>query len=222
MMRALFFAALVAALAGALAGCGHKPPAVDLSCQWPEMAEDYDKVTERWTRTGQTRDQYQEILEVSATFKSAEWRAAHASRDAYFRGLQGAARDARMAQAQAEMAGPYEVELMVTTWDRRENDLDRGAKSIWRVALLDEQGNEIPSLEIRKDKRPAFTIRTDFPAFGDFATAYIVKFPRDANTQLCGPGVQRLRLRMSSVRGFVTLEWAANPEATSVRKPLVE
>ena len=75
------------------------------------------------------------------------------------------------AQAQAEMAGPYEIELMVTTWDRRENDLDRGKKSVWRVVLVDEQGNEIEPLEIVKDKRPSFTVRADFPAFGDFATA---------------------------------------------------
>src|SRR5262249_13011211 len=116
-------------------------------------------------------------------------------------------REARMAQAQAEMAGPYEVELMVTTWDRRENDLDRGKKSIWRVVLMDEQGNEIEPLEIVKDKRPAFTIRTDFPAFGDFATAYVVRFPRDK--QVLGPDVKRLRLHMSSTRGFVTLDWLA-------------
>jgi len=131
MMRALSALAFVVAAAG----CGPKHGPVDISGCWPAMAEDYDKTTERWTRQGQTRDQYQEILELAATFKSPEWRAAYASRDAYFRGLQGPAREARMAQAQADMAGPYEVELMVTTWDRRENDLDRGKKSIWRVVL---------------------------------------------------------------------------------------
>ena len=209
-MRAWF----ALALAAAAIGCGSRRGPVDISGCWPTTAEDYDKTTDRWTREGMTRDQYQEILELAATFKSPEWRAAYASRDAYFRGLQGPARDARMAQAQAEMAGPYEVELMVTTWDRRENDLDRGKKSIWRVVLMDEQGNEIEPLEIVKDKRPAFTIRTDFPALGDFATAYVVRFPRDK--VLLAPNAQRLRLHMSSVRGFVTLDWLAKqPNACS-------
>ena len=67
---------------------------------------------------------------------------------------------------------------MVTTWDRRENDLDRGKKSVWRVVLVDEHGHEIEPLEIVKDKRPTFTVRAEFPALGDFATPYIARFPR--------------------------------------------
>ncbi len=190
-----------------LIGCGSAPPHVDLSGRWPAMAEDYDSVTEEWTRKASLRDQYQEILELAAVFKSPEWRASHASRDAYYRKLTGEARDQRMAQAQAEMAGPYEVELLVTTWDRRENDLDRGKKSVWRVVLVDGAGNEIEPIEIVKDKRPDFTVRADYPAFGDFATAYIARFPRDA--QVLGPDVRSVRLRMSSVRGGLELEWKA-------------
>ena len=199
MKRALLLVLLIA--------CGSAPPHVDLSGRWPAMAEDYDSVTEEWTRKASLRDQYQEILELAAVFKAPEWRAAHASRDAFFRKLTGEARDQRMAQAQADMAGPYEVELLVTTWDRRENDLDRGKKSVWRVVLVDQAGNEIEPIEIVKDKRPDFTVRADYPAFGDFATAYIARFPRDA--QLLGPDVRSVRLRMSSVRGGVELEWMA-------------
>ncbi|HEU4613349.1 MAG TPA: hypothetical protein VFS15_14760, partial [Kofleriaceae bacterium] len=89
----------------------------------------------------------------------------------------------------------------------RENDLDRGKKSVWRVVLVDQAGNEIEPIEIVKDKRPDFTVRADYPAFGDFATAYIARFPRDA--QLLGPDVRSVRLRMSSVRGGLELEWKA-------------
>jgi hypothetical protein len=199
MKRALVLVLLIA--------CGSAPPPVDLSGRWPTMAEDYDSVTEEWTRKASLRDQYQEILELAAVFKSPEWRAAHASRDAFFRKLTGEARDQRMAQAQADMAGPYEVELLVTTWDRRENDLDRGKKSVWRVVLVDQAGNEIEPIEIVKDKRPAFTVRADYPAYGDFATAYIARFPRDA--QVLGPDARSVRLRMSSVRGGLELEWKA-------------
>jgi hypothetical protein len=202
MIRALALAALIA-----LAACGVSYPNVDTSGRWPAMAEDYDSTTKRWTRKGELRDQYQEILEISAIFKSPEWRASYASRDAYFRKLTGPAREQRMAQAQAEMAGPYEVELLVTTWDRRENDLDRGKKSVWRIVLVDDQDNEIEPIEIVKDKRPAFTVRADFPTYGDFAVAYVARFPRDK--PVLGDGVKRVRLRMSSVRGGVEVEWTA-------------
>lgn len=200
--------ALVLALV--LAACGGSNPSVMLTETWPAQPGDYEDVTDEWTRKTILRGQYQEVLELAATFKSPAWRAAAAAKDAKLRGLGTAAADARMAQARAEAAGPYEFELMVTTWDRRENDLDRGKKSIWRVVVLDEQGNEIEPLEIVKDKRPAFAIRAEFPAFGDFATAYVVRFAR--TPALLGPNVKKLRLRMSSVRGAAEIVWATEPE----------
>jgi hypothetical protein len=190
-----------------LAACGAAEPKVRLAGEWPAQVGDYGDVTEMWTRKASMRGQYQEVLELAATLKSPEWRAAHASRDADHRGLQGEARAQRMAQAQADAAGPYEFELMVTTWDRRENDLDRGMKSTWKVVLLDEDGMEVQPLEIVKDKRPAYVVRSEFPEFGDFAQAYVARFPREAN--VFGAGVKRVRLHMSSARGGLELLWNA-------------
>jgi hypothetical protein len=191
-----------------LAACGAATPRVNLDDKaWPARIGDYEEVTQKWTRTANMRSTYQEALEVSATFKSNEWRAADAAKDANARGLVGEARAQRMAQAQADAAGPYEFELMVTTWDRRENDLDRGKRSVWRLRMLDENGMEIEPLEVIKDKRPGFIIRSEFPVFGDFAEAYIVRFPR--NKPLLGPGVKQMRMRMSSTRGGVELVWKA-------------
>ena len=163
----------------------------------------YQRITNDWTRKTNLRGPYQEVLDLAATFKSPEWRTAYATKDADARGLSGAARDARLAQAQADAAGPIEIELLVTTWDRRENDLDRGPKSVWRVRLLDDSGAEIEPLQIVKDKRPAFVVRAEFPAFGDFATAYVASFAR--------PKVmpKSVRVRMSSERGGVQVEWAS-------------
>lgn len=194
----------------AAAACGGAEPAVRLADDWPTaVSGKYADVTERWTRRTRLRGPYQEALELAATFKSPEWRAARAEMDADARGLEGEARAQRIAQARAEAAGPYELQLMVVTWDRRESDLDRGAKSVWRVRLLDEQGFEIEPLEIVKDKRPPFIIREEFPAFGDFATAYVARFPR--TKPLLGPNVRQLRLRLSSTRGGVSLIWHAAP-----------
>lgn len=205
-LRALGHSLVVAWMLGS-AGCGSAPPRVELTDTWPSQVDDYEDVTDRWTRRSELQTSYQQVLELSATFKSPEWRAARAARDARLRGVDGEARNALFAQAQADMAGPYEVELLVTTWDRRENDLDRGKKSVWRVVLLDDQGNEIEPIEIVKDKRPAFTVRADFPALGDFATAYVARFPRDK--VVLGPNVRQVRLRMSSPRGAVQVAWEA-------------
>ncbi|MDX2087454.1 MAG: hypothetical protein SFX73_06380 [Kofleriaceae bacterium] len=198
------FALLLALLAGA---CGTAVPRVKLDNTWPAAPGDYDEVVDEWTRKAVLRGAYQEVLELAATLKSPAWRLAFANRDADFRGLGGAAREQRFAQAKADGEGPWEFELMVTTWDRRENDLDRGQKSIWKVTLVDSNGNEIAPLEIVKDKRPAFAVRAEFPALGDFAQAYVVRFPREAN--VLGPGVRDVVLRMSSPRGGISLRWQA-------------
>ncbi len=198
---------LVAILVVFTCACGAVDPRVRLSGEWPPHAGDYLTVTQEWTRSSVLRGSYQEVMELSATLKSPEWHAAHAEKDAANRGLVGEAKVQRLAQAQADAAGPYELELMVTTWDRRENDLDRGKKSVWRVVLLGPDGNEIVPLEIIRDKRPAFVVRSEFPAFGDFATPYIVRFPREAN--VLGPGVRQVRLRISGERGGLQVTWDA-------------
>ena len=192
-----------------VAACGAAEPRVHLTEEWPKSIDDYDDVVEKWTRKGTLRGGYQEVLELAATLKSPEWRASHAARDAANRGLQGEARAQLIAQAQAAAAGPYELQVMVTTWDRRENDLDRGAKSVWRIFLLDDQGMEVAPLEIVKDKRPAFVVRAEYPDLGDFAQSYVARFPREA--KVLGPGVKRVRLRISSSRGGLELTWNDAP-----------
>lgn len=200
-------AAVTAAITVALAACGEVPPVIRLDELWPSVLYGYEAVTDAWTRDSSLRGQYQETLDLRATFKSPDWRAAHAQRVAENRGLDGAARDPVFAQAKADMAGPYEFELMFTTWDRRENDLDRGKNSVWRVFLVDDQGHEIAPLDIRRDRRPLYTIRAEFPAMGDFATAYVAQFPR--TQPVLGPNVHALRMRLSGERGGVELSWAA-------------
>lgn len=209
MTRASRLAAIVglgAALAIAPA-CAVHTPSVHLTEDWPAQIRSYDVVVMDWTRKAQLHGNYQEVCELVATFKSPEWRAAFAIHDADLRGLVGAAREQRVAQSRAEVVGPYEFEVMLTTWDRRENDLDRGKKSVWRVVLIDERGQEIEPIEIVRDRRPAFVVRAEFPALGEFATPYIARFPR--TSPVLGPGVRQVRLRMSSTRGAVEVAWKA-------------
>jgi hypothetical protein len=178
---------------------------VRLTEDWPATIRDYDDVVDDWTRKVQLRADYQEVCELVATLKSAEWRAAHAVHDAEIRGLTGEALEQHLAQSRAEVAGPYEIEVMLTTWDRRENNLDRGKKSVWRLVLIDETGREIEPLEIVKDRRPALVVRAEFPGLGEFATPYVARFPRTAS--IFGPAARQVRLRMSSTRGGLEVLW---------------
>jgi hypothetical protein len=188
------------------AACATAPAPIVLTDEVPTtVTASYEAITAGWTRHGTLEHDFQEALAVDATFLAPAWRVALADHDAALRGLTGDARAARHAQAEADARGPYEVELLVTTWDRRENDLQRGKKSVWRTVLIDEHDQEIEPLEILRDKRPPKVIKAEFPALPDFAVAYIARFPR--TTPLLGPDAKRLRLRMSSTRGAVDLTW---------------
>jgi hypothetical protein len=194
-----------AAVLALVVACGGATAKVRLDETWPTSTPDYAAITEAWTRTAILRGELQEALQLVGIFKSPDWRAAHAARVADQRDLGGAARDAVISQAQADMAGPYEIELLVTTWDRRENDLDRGKRSVWHVVLLDDAGKEIEPIEIVKDKRSTDVLRAEFPTFGNFATAYVARYPR--TDPVLGPSIKAIRLRMSSERGGVSLVW---------------
>jgi hypothetical protein len=188
-----------------LAGCPKPAPAPTLDGTWPSAAGDYSTVSETWTREGKLRRDYQLVAEVSATIKAPPWRAAYVERQTRALRLGNAARaelDAAQRQADTEA---YEVVVILTTWDRRENDLDRGERSVWRLVMVDAEGNEIEPVEIKRDRRPEYVVRAEFPDFGDFSRAYVVKFPRDA--RLLGQGVDKVALRLSSSRGGIELTW---------------
>jgi len=202
-----YIAIIVLGFAALSAACVTTQPVVRLTEDWPAAPRAYPEVVAEWTRKAELRADYQEVCELTATLKSPDWRAAHAAQDADHRGLVGDARAQHITQARADAAGPYELEVMVTTWDRRENDIDRGKKSVWRVVLIDETGHEIEPLEIVKDRRPSFVVRAEFPALGEFATPYIVRFPR--TTPIFGPTAKQVRLRMSSARGGLEVTWRA-------------
>jgi hypothetical protein len=198
--------AVVAAVAAlACAGCPARTPAPVLDGAWPTAPDDYDTANRTWTRRGTLRGDYQLIAEMHATLKAPPWRAAWIERTARAGrlGADGRARlDAEQRQADQEA---WEVTVVLTTWDRRENDLDRGARSVWRLVLIDAAGRELDPIEIRRDRRPANVIRAEFPWYGDFSRAYQVRFPRDG--EVLAPGVRRVQLRLSSTRGGIEVAW---------------
>jgi hypothetical protein len=193
---------LTAALLSACAGS----QAVDLSPAWPERAADYDDAYRAWTRHGTIRSGYEQVLDLHATFKSPAWRAAHVDYLATKQNLSPEARQ-RLQAEQIKVAEqePYELQLLVTTNDFRQNDLHRGERSIWRLALVDDRGNQVEPIEVKRDRRPIDVIRAEYPDMGDFATAYIVRFPR--TVEVLRPDASKFSLEMASVRGGVDLVW---------------
>jgi hypothetical protein len=196
---------LIASLA--LACSAPAPQAVKLSDSWPSSTRSYGETTRDWTRHGKAWQGFAPIIEVHATFASPEWRAAYVAERARRERLSGDAHAALLAAEQQAAGDYYDVQLIVATHDERENDLAKGSRSIWRVALVDDQGNQVTPISIKRDRRPDETIRAYFPAMHELADAYIARFPKDV--AVLRNGATRFALRVSSARGSVELVWPA-------------
>jgi hypothetical protein len=184
---------------GLTGACARAPGPIDLSGSWPAHPGNYRDQTADWTRRGILREQFQQTLEVLATFRAPPWRAARAAHEARIRGTEPPR------PTNVETNTDYEFLLVVTTYDRAENDLDRGDRSVWRVAMVDDAGAETAPTSIVRDKRPAEAIRVEVPELGDFATVYRVSFPGSARA--LGPDVRAISLRVWSDRGAIKLTW---------------
>jgi hypothetical protein len=207
-------AAVALAAVATVAGCRGMPGVasgesgtVALQDRWPSKVRDYGSVVRDWTRTGRLVEDYDRILEVRATFKSPEWRAAYVRHKAKRELLPSPETEALRKAELAASKEFYEVELLVSTYEHRENDLQKGEKSVWRLALVDDQGNEVRPVEVKRDRRPRAVIAAYFPELDDFHTPYVARFPR--TIELLRPGARRFSFKMASSRGGVELVWRA-------------
>ncbi|HEU5057073.1 MAG TPA: hypothetical protein VFU21_11135 [Kofleriaceae bacterium] len=207
-LRSLWIAA-----ACGLAGCGSATRPIELSSAWPQKTDDFEDVNEKWTRHGRDnsglggkhRHRLEQTIDIYATFKSPEWRAAWIAHQAEMHRMSPAAVRELTEKVKKEDAEQYEVALLVATHDRRSNDLQKGSRSTWRVALVDEAGTEIVASEIKRDRRPAAEIAAEFPHMGDFHEPYVARFPRSVD--LLRPEASRFQLKVTSHQGGVVLEW---------------
>lgn len=194
--------AIVALLA--LAACAGPGP-ITLTDSWPTRTRDYDDVVRDWTRTGSLMRDFETVITVDATFESPEWRAAYVAERTRREKLPASDTAALLSAQKQANAESYAFELLVSTHDPRWNDLQKGERSMWRLALMNDRGQQVTPTSIKREQRPDAVVRAWFPRMGDFSEAYAVRFPRSVD--LLGDGARALILRVSSASGAVQLSW---------------
>lgn len=202
-MRSIAAIAIALSLVGG--GCTPKPVNVVLTEQWPDRPGEWEKVRRAWTRHGRIMSGWDLVLNLHATFKSPEWRTAYVAQRTKLQHLRPKDRQALIERHKAEEKQFYELELLISTYDRSENDLARGKRSMWSIWLIDGFGKQVEPISIKKDKRPRGVIREYFPNFDDFDEAYVVRFPRTID--VLHPGAKQFSLRMASAHGAVEVVW---------------
>jgi hypothetical protein len=199
------------ALAAALwlVGCAGTPQRVSLADPAPPpTAKDYVDQLKRWTRHAHLRSDFDEALDVDATLRSPEFRHAFAAKyiEIYRIGAENQSRT--RGEILSDGADSYEFHVETSTHDYALNDLT-SAKTIWRVTLTNDQGNEVTPTAVVGVKERRQLDMEFYPYASIFSRGWTLRFPRartDGSPLVTGD-TKSLTLRFAGPQGSVDLVW---------------
>jgi hypothetical protein len=143
---------------------------------------------------------------ASAVYQAPSVREARVARLAEWQTMTAEEREKLLATEREEAQRYDDFLVSLFTVDRPENDLDTN-RSVWRVALVLEGEGELLPEKIEAIRTDA-TLRTLYPAIGDFDIVYRVRFARRPGTPLAE---RVFTLRLASARGRLEFPFPAAP-----------
>jgi hypothetical protein len=179
-------------------------------------ASQYVDQLKRWTRHGHLQDEFDAALDVDATLRAPEFRAAYAEKwIAVFRiGPVDAARTRD--ELMAEGADTFEFHAELATHRYELNDLT-SMKSVWRLTLIDDQGREVTPREVVLTKARRELEMEFYPYAGLFTRGWRIRFPRTlpSGQPLVTAETKSLTLRIAGPQGSVDLVWMLKKPSSS-------
>lgn len=172
--------------------------------------DDYEDVYAEWTREREyfRWSQFEDTLNVTATFESWEFRWAYVVRYAEDQGLEGEAREALLRTSLADTHERHRFFITLGGRIYREQELS-SPNSAWRLMLVDPDGRTTTPVEILRVRRPTPAERVYFPSINSFRYTYRVVFPatHEDGTPTIPAGATEVILRLTGPRGRVDLRW---------------
>jgi hypothetical protein len=213
-------AALLALL---LAGVACTDPKVSLSGGTREfVASDYPQILKRWTRSRSliTLSELDDLLTVTATFESWEFRWAYVVRYANDYRLTVEQRRVLLDKTLAQTQDRHNFYLALYGTNRRWTDLTR-SNSAWIVRLIDDHGNETAPSTMELIAKPGALERTYFPYTTVWRQAFRLQFPRatpDGRPTIAADA-KWFGLRFAGAEGNEELHWDVEPGPEKPEKP---
>lgn len=173
-------------------------------------ASDYGGIYGRWTRSADEFElgRLSEILHVTATFESWEFRWAYVVRYAHDHSFTTEERTRLLDESLADARERHRffVTLAGPVW--RESDLT-GRQSDWRILLVDSTGRQVEPVELTRIDRPSADQRVYFPSINRQRMTFRIAFPtRSADgTPTIAPDANHVMLRFAGSAGIVNLKW---------------
>lgn len=177
---------------------------------------DYEQIYGDWTRASDEFEfgRLEDILHVTATFESWEFRWAYVVRYAedYSLGTEDRTRLLRSTLADAQERHRFFVTMVGNRF--RESDIT-DSRSAWRVLLVDEAGRQVAPVEVQRVRRPGAAERVYFPSVSVHRHTFRIAFPtqHEDGTPVIAPDAREIRLRFTGAEGTVDLAWQFDPDA---------
>lgn len=216
-MRARASGAAVIAAAILLAACGATKVSMRPAAR-SFTPDDYDDIYGHWTRS---EDEFafgrlEDILHVTATFESWEFRWAYVVRYAadYSLRTEERTRLLRSTLADAQERHRFFVTMIGNRY--RESDLT-DERSAWRVLLVDEDGRQVRPIEVTRIRRPGAAERVYFPSITVHRQAFRIAFPTQHpdGTPVIAPDDDHVVLRFTGAEGRVDLRWELDSDGSA-------
>lgn len=199
-----------------LTGCGAETVSLAHGPR-PFTESDYEEIHERWTRDENKFSwaDMTDVLRVSATFESWEFRWAYVVRYCHDHSMDVTERDAMLRATLADSEQHHRFFVALQGERFREADIT-GRLAAWRVLLVDQDGRQAEAEEILLVRRPSAAQLVYFPQVTPHRAAFRIAFPvtRDDGTPTIPPGSTSVRLRFAGARGQVDLVWDLDPSDT--------
>jgi len=215
-----FLPALVMLLA-IVASCG--PGAVPIRESTRAFtASDYGGIYDRWTRTADEFDfgHLAEVLHVTATFESWEFRWAYVVRYAADHSLTTDERTRTLEQSLADARDRHRFLVTVGVPIFREGDLTSTYSDV-RVILVDPGGRQTTPVEISRIGRPSTDQRIYFPQINRQRHTFRIAFPTigEDGAPTIPDDAHEITLRFAGALGTVDLRWNLDQSAPTSSTP---
>lgn len=172
----------------------------------------YTSVLQRWTREGKVYADFETNLLISATFKSKQFRESYIEEYSLVYMLNGE-KLKKLVKGENEALNNYhEFFVSIHTPLREWSDLER-KESIWAVYLINDAGDRVSPLEIKKVKERGPTVKSFYPYLDDWSVAYTIKFPLNLvdGRQLITADTKYVALIITGPSGKGELTWKLKP-----------
>lgn len=165
-----------------------------------DLSDAYKDSLQRWTRAQTAYSGFETRFHISATYRSQAFRESFLKEQARVFILGPEEQKKREAQQQEAASDFTEFFFYAYTADKKLNNFGE-PNSLWRVFVVDEKGQQINPLEIRRVDKVSPMLEVLFPYIQKYyGFCYQAKFPRQS--------ASTLRLVFTGYLGKVELLWA--------------